>query len=566
LIFDACLILTSLPCNAETDEKTMTSAQNSTEGATRYVIGVDVGTGSARAGLFDLEGRMVSVAKRDITLYREAGSIVEQSSTEIWNAVCAIIREAVHAAGVAPDQVIGLGFDATCSLVVLGEGGKPLAVGPSEKAERDIIVWMDHRAVAQAERINAMGHDVLRYVGGRISPEMETPKILWLKENRPATFTAAWQFFDLADFLTWKSTGDLSRSTCTVTCKWTYLAHEARWDESYFEQIGLGELAEEGFARIGTMIVEPGTRLGIGLTYEAANAMGLKPGTAVAAGMIDAHAGGIGTVGIGGTPTENLAYVFGTSSCTMTSTVEPVFMPGVWGPYYSAMVPGLWLNEGGQSAAGAAIDQLLSFHPAAVEATARARAEGKSLPAYMAEHAAQRVTHASEAVELAAGLHVVPEFLGNRAPFADPHARALIAGLGMERDFDNLVALYVAGLCGIGYGLRQIIETQAKSGAYVERVVISGGAGASPIVRQILADACGKPIVAPVAAEPVLLGSAILGSVAAGVFPAVCDAMGALSHVASQYAPNSCELAFTHNQRYEVFLELQQVSKTIRSL
>jgi FGGY-family pentulose kinase len=543
----------------------MTPAPNSIEGAARYVIGVDVGTGSARAGLFDLNGRMLSVAKRDITLYREAGSVVEQSSTEIWNAVCTIIREAVNAAGIAPEQVVGLGFDATCSLVVLGDGGKPLAVGPSEVAERDIIVWMDHRAVEQAERINAMGHDVLRYVGGRISPEMETPKILWLKENRPSIFAEAWQFFDLADFLTWKSTGDLARSTCTVTCKWTYLAHEARWDTSYFEAIGLEELAAEGFARIGTDIVEPGTRLGQGLTKDAAEAMGLLPGTAVAAGMIDAHAGGIGTVGIGGRPSENLAYVFGTSSCTMTSTTEPVFVPGVWGPYYSAMVPGMWLNEGGQSAAGAAIDQLLSFHPAAAEASAKARAEGKSLPAYMAEVAAGKVETASKAVELAAGLHVVPEFLGNRAPFADPHARAVIAGLGMERDFDNLVALYIAGLCGIGYGLRQIIETQAKSGASVQRVVISGGAGASPLVRQILADACGKLVVAPAAEEPVLLGSAILGSVAAGIFTDVGQAMAVLCTADAEYAPNDRNAAAAHARRYEAFLKLQDVSRLIRS-
>jgi D-ribulokinase len=83
---------------------------------------------------------------------------------------------------------------------VLGEGGTPLAVGPSDDPSRNIIVWMDHRAVDQAERINELGHDVLRYVGGRISPEMETPKLLWLQEHRPATFDAAWQFFDLADF------------------------------------------------------------------------------------------------------------------------------------------------------------------------------------------------------------------------------------------------------------------------------------------------------------------------------------------------------------------------------
>ncbi|MCA1970604.1 MAG: FGGY-family carbohydrate kinase [Rhizobium sp.] len=543
----------------------MTQTPSLHEGAPRYVIGVDVGTGSARAGLFDMDGHMLAVAKRDITLFREAGSIVEQSSTEIWNSVCAIIREAVASARIDPAQVVGLGFDATCSLVVLAEGGQPLAVGPSEENERDIIVWMDHRAVDQAERINAKGHEVLRYVGGRISPEMETPKILWLKENRPASFAGAWQFFDLADFLTWKSTGDLSRSTCTVTCKWTYLAHEARWDESYFDEIGLGELAAEGFARIGTEIVEPGTRLGAGLTNEAAHAMGLKPGTAVAAGMIDAHAGGIGTVGIGGNPTENLAYVFGTSSCTMTSTVEPVFVPGVWGPYYSAMVPGMWLNEGGQSAAGAAIDQLLSFHPAASEATAKARSERKSLPAYMAEAAAEKVSMASEAVELAAGLHVVPEFLGNRAPFADPHARAVIAGLGMERDFDSLVALYIAGLCGIGYGLRQIIETQAKSGASIERVVISGGAGASPLVRQILADACGKPVVAPDADEPVLLGSAILGSVAAGIYPDVRHAMEAFSKTAAVYTPDGQDVAAIHERRYQAFLNLQEVSRAIRS-
>lgn len=527
-----------------------------------YVIGVDVGTASARAGLFDLKGRMLSAAKRDISLYREGGLMVEQSSSEIWDAICAIIREVVQGAGVSPEQVIGLGFDATCSLVVMGEGGRPLGLGGGDPF-RDIIVWMDHRAVTQAERINAIGHDVLRYVGGRISPEMQTPKLLWLKENCPQIFGKAWQFFDLADFLTWKATGDLSRSTCTVTCKWTYLAHEARWDESYFRSIGLGELADEGFVRIGTQMVEPGTRLGAGLNGEAASAMGLVTGTAVAAGMIDAHAGGIGTVGIGDNPMDNLAYVFGTSSCTMTSTNEPVFVPGVWGPYYSAMVPGLWLNEGGQSAAGAAIDQLLVFHPAAAEASERAQASGKSLPAFLAEIATAQVETLSETVLVAGGLHVVPEFLGNRAPFADPHARAVIAGLGMERDLASLVALYIAGLCGIGYGLRQIIETQARHGAGVKRVVISGGAGSSPLVRQLLADACGLAVVAPLADEPVLLGSAILGSVAGGAFPDVKGAMQALSASASVFEPCQGELIALHQRRFDAFLKLQDIARAI---
>jgi D-ribulokinase len=546
------------------------TSENPTSGAAddtrhvRYVIGVDVGTGSARAGVFDSAGRMVASAKRDITLFHASGSIVEQSSGEIWNAVCQSVKDALAQAAVSPDRIAGIGFDATCSLVVLGEGGQPLPVGPSEQAERDIIVWMDHRAVEQAERINAGGHEVLKFVGGRISPEMETPKLLWLLENRPGVFAAAWQFFDLTDFLTWRATGDLSRSTCTVTCKWTYLAHERRWDESYFRSVGLGVLADEAFARIGQSVVDPGTPLGSGLTANAAAELGLLAGTPVATGVIDAHAGGIGTVGADGEPESCLGYVFGTSSCTMTTTRSPVFVPGVWGPYFSAMVPDAWLNEGGQSVAGAAIERLLSMHPATPDARRRAEQEGQSLPVLLAGLAAEASDGLSGAVLLADGLHVVPEFLGNRAPFADPHARAVIAGLGMDDDLNSLVALYIAGICSIGYGLRQIIEAQAAAGAPIERIVISGGAGRLDLVRQLLADATGKPVLATQAEEPVLLGAAILGGVAGRLFDDVRSGMASMSQISRVYQPDAGDIAELHEARYRAFRQLQGVAREIR--
>lgn len=528
-----------------------------------YLLGIDVGTGSARAGVFDASGRMLASAKAELTIWREAGSVVEQSSDQIWGAVCQAVRAAVVASGIDPAKVSGIGVDATCSLVVLAEGGVPLPVGPSNDPQRNIIVWMDHRAVAQAERINVTGHEVLRYVGGVISPEMETPKLLWLRENRPDVFDAAWQFLDLADFLTWRATGSLARSTCTLTCKWTYLAHERRWDASYFAAIGLGVLADEGFSRIGTEVVEPGKSLGAGLTAQAAAELGLAVGTPVAAGLIDAHAGGIGTVGATGSEvTQNMAYVFGTSSCTMTTTQEAVPVPGVWGPYYSAMVPNMWLNEGGQSAAGAAIDHLLTMHPAAAEAHALAKAEGLPLPVWLANQAVG--TNASDAVLLAGDVHVVPEFLGNRAPFADPHARAIIAGLGMETDLDSLLALYIAGLCGIGYGLRQIIETQASYGAPVQRLVISGGAGSHDLVRQILADATGLSVTATEADEPVLLGSAILAAVASGTYPDVPRAMSAMSRARQSFDPTTGAVQDLHARRYESFLTLQDIARRIR--
>jgi D-ribulokinase len=528
-----------------------------------YVLGIDVGTGSARAGVFTTDGRMVGTDKCPIAIYREGGTIVEQSSDDIWQAVVKSVRGALEASGVKPEHILGIGFDATCSLVVLAENGAPLPVGDPQHPERNIMVWMDHRALEQAERINASGHRVLDYVGGRISPEMETPKLLWLKENRPEVFASAWQFMDLTDFLTWRATGDLARSICTVTCKWTYIGHEGGWDPDYFRTVGLGELADEGFKRIGTNVVAAGSALGAGLSQQAAEDFGLVPGTPVAAGLIDAHAGGIGSIGAqgGGGAQANLAYVFGTSSCTMTSTNNPVFVPGVWGPYYSAMVPGLWLNEGGQSAAGAAIDHLLDFHPHASEAHAEAAGDEQSLPTWLAQRAEMLLGKSLNSGALAGEIHVVPEFLGNRSPHADPQTRAVIAGLGMERDLDSLVALYVAGLCGIGYGLRQIVEAQEKAGAQIERIVISGGAGRSDMIRQLLADATGVEVVAPAAKEPVLLGSAILGSVAAGIYPEIHQAMEKMSTFASRYTPQAGDVRELHDSRFKIFEQLQSVAR-----
>jgi D-ribulokinase len=532
----------------------------------RHYLGIDVGTGSARAGLFDRTGKLLASDKADIMLWREAGDIVEQSSDDIWGAVCKSVRGALEKAGVAAATVAGIGFDATCSLVVLGEGGKPLPVGPSDDPARNVIVWMDHRATDQTRRINRTGAKVLDYVGGQISPEMETPKLLWLAENMPDTFAGAWQFMDLTDFLTWRSTGSLARSICTVTCKWTYLGHENRWDADYFRAAGLGALADEQFRRIGAEIVPGGTKLASGLTKEAAADLGLLPGTPVAAGLIDAHAGGVGTVGARGASggvLNRMAYVFGTSACTMSTTADPAFVPGVWGPYYSAMVPGLWLNEGGQSAAGAAIDHLIQMHAHAPEATHAAREAGQTLAAWLSAEAEKR-GGAAAVPKLAGEIHVVPEFLGNRAPFADPDARALIAGLGMATGIDSLVALYIAGLCGLGYGARQIVAVQRDKGVAVDTIVVSGGAAQNPLVRQILADTTGLTVAASSSPEPVLLGSAMLGSVAAGDNADVRQAMEAMSTLGDIHRPNS-DLADWHGRRFKAFEALQGVGREIRN-
>jgi D-ribulokinase len=521
-------------------------------------IGIDVGTSSARAGIFDENGSLLATARHPITVWHEAGGVVEQSSSGIWDACVASVRAAMAEATFPASAIKGVGFDATCSLVVVDAAGNPLTVSTSGEERRNVIVWMDHRAIAEARRVNETRDDVLRYVGGSISPEMEIPKLLWLKRYLPSTYYAAGHFLDLADYLSFRATGSTSRSMCTLACKWNYLAHEQRWSGSYFERIGLGDLASDHYARIGQEIVAPGTPLGAGLTKSAASDFGLLEGTPVGASLIDAHAGGVGTIGgraKSGEPVDvcrRLAYIMGTSACIMATTREPRFVPGVWGPYFSGMVPGFWLNEGGQSAAGAAIDHLVRSHPAYNETVAAAHAAGMEVLEYLERRIVSGATKLGEAALLARDIHVLPEFLGNRSPFADPDARAVVAGMDLDADVGSIERLFVAGLCGLAYGLADVVEAFRSHGVESDMMVISGGAGRSPLVRQIMADTTGLTVAVPETQEPVLLGAAMLGAVAAKSRGSIGEAMVSMSAISRLSEPTAPGMADFHRTKRKV--------------
>jgi D-ribulokinase len=533
-------------------------------------IGIDVGTSSTRAGIFDEEGNLLATARHPIRIWQEAGDIVEQSSSDIWDACASAVRSAMAEAAISSNAVKGIGFDATCSLVVLDRDSKPLTVSTSGDNQRNVIVWMDHRATAEARLVNDTQDDVLRYVGGSISPEMEVPKLLWLKRHLRESFDRAGHFFDLADYLAFRATGSLARSTCTVTCKWNFLAHEERWSAPYFERVGLEELVAEKYARVGTEIVAPGTPLGAGLTELAARDFGLGQGTPVGASLIDAHAGGIGAIGgrdaSGATVDirDRLAYIMGTSACIMATTADPRFVPGVWGPYYSGMVPGFWLNEGGQSAAGAAVDHLIRSHPAHAEASAVARREGVDIIGFLEKRIIARAGNASAAALLARDIHVLPEFLGNRSPYADPDSRAVIAGLDLDADICAMERLFMAGLCGLAYGLADVIDAFRAHGVASRMIVMGGGAGHSPLVRQIMADTTGLAVALPQTAEPVLLGAAMLGAVAAGAYPSLGRTMASMSALGRLTEPAAPGMQKFHRSKRGVYGLLRNLDRGSR--
>ncbi|XP_048966329.1 FGGY carbohydrate kinase domain-containing protein isoform X3 [Canis lupus dingo] len=507
-----------------------------------YYVGVDVGTGSVRAALVDQRGILLAFADQPIKRWEPQFNHHEQSSEDIWAACCVVTKKVVQ--GIDVNQIRGLGFDATCSLVVLDKQFRPLPVNHEGDSRRNIIMWLDHRAITQVHRINETKHSVLQCVGGVMSVEMQAPKLLWLKENlRETCWDKAGHFFDLPDFLSWKATGVTARSLCSLVCKWTYSA-EKGWDDSFWKMIGLEDFVADNYRKIGNQVLPPGASLGNGLTPEAAKDLGLPAGIAVAAPLIDAHAGGLGVIGAdvrghglaceGQPVTSRLAIICGTSSCHMGISKDPIFVPGVWGPYFSAMIPGFWLNEGGQSVTGKLIDHMVQGHAAFPELKAKATARCQSVYAYLNSHL-DLIKKAQPVGFLTVDLHVWPDFHGNRSPFAD---------------------LTLKGM----FGTRLIIEAMEAAGHSISTLFLCGGLSKNPLFVQMHADITGMPVVLSQEVESVLVGAAILGACASGDFTSVQEAMARMSKVGKVVFPRLEDKRY-YDKKYQVFLKLVEHQK-----
>lgn len=160
------------------------------------------------------------------------------------------------------NSIRGIGFDATCSLSVFSnDTDEPIAVtGPNfdnkDGLDRNVILWLDHRPVEETQKINATNHNLLKYVGGKMSIEMEIPKVLWLKNNMSKELFDRCKFYDLTDALTHIATGSDARSLCSVVCKQGYVpvgvdGSVKGWQEDFLKEIGLEDLAQDNFKRMG---------------------------------------------------------------------------------------------------------------------------------------------------------------------------------------------------------------------------------------------------------------------------------------------------------------------------
>ena len=210
----------------------------------RVFLGVDVGSASVRAGLYDRHGRRLAFAVRPIQQFHPRAGFVEQSSADIWTAdrlrPCA---RPCATAGIAADAVAAIGFDATCSLVAVGPDGGPVSVAEDGDPARDIIMWMDHRAGRgdRGDQRDARPGARLRRRRGQhrdgtaegavAAPALPGP----LRARRGAFSTSPTTSSGAAAAST-------PASVCTLTCKWNYLAHERRFPAAMLAAVGLDDV------------------------------------------------------------------------------------------------------------------------------------------------------------------------------------------------------------------------------------------------------------------------------------------------------------------------------------
>ena len=479
-----------------------------------FVLGIDAGTTSLRAALFDLRGALLAFADQSYeTIYPRPGW-AEQHPEDWWQALVRAVRECVTLSGVDSERIIGLAIDAPCDVLLVDHSGAPLT---------ESLMWMDLRAAEQAHRLTQTHDPVLRYCGGETPAEWPLPKALWLKEHMPARWDQAAYVTEQMSWLTWRLTETWAAPLNSATAKWHYRvetdgATPAGWPTTLMKAVDLEDLAEKLPSRVVAMGAQAGT-----MTIRAAEALGLRPGVAVAMSGIDAHAG---MVGMNVLAPGTLALITGTSTCQLAQASQPAFDPGLWGPFEAAVVPKAWTLEAGQASTGGTVRWLLETM-------------GGALPSGEAQYAAADAEAAAVAPG-SEGLTVLDFWQGSRTPVKDPLARGAILGLTPAHTHGDLLrAVYE----GTAYGNRHILDMLRQLGVPTEDIRACGGGTRSALWLQILSDVANVPITLMEVSDAVALGTAICAAVGAGAFADLAAAGQAMARPHATIEPNPAHRA-----------------------
>lgn len=488
-----------------------------------YFMGIDGGTESVRVGVFDREGWPAGLASRSYTLSHPHSGWAEQDPHEWWLSLVAAVREVMSENDIMPEEVAGISVDGTtCTVVALDQYDRVL---------RPAILWMDVRAADQARRIAETGDAALKYNGfAKVSAEWMPPKALWLKEHEPEIYASATHICEYTDWMTHRLTGEWTASINVASLRWYYDRNNGGFPGSLYHAVGLDDLLEKFPQRV----LDMGTVVG-GLSKKAAEELGLLPGIPVAEGGGDAM---VCTVGMDVLAPGKIALITGSSHAIFGESAQPIYGSGFFGAFTDAVVPGLYVVEGGQVSTGSIIKWFRdNFCGSLVEEAHRQR-----LGLYdLLNKRAESIPAGSD------GLLVVDHWQGNRTPYTDPEARGMIWGLTLKHDTAHIYRAIVEGIC---YGTELIFRTLRTYGFQPQQIVACGGPLKSQLWMQIHADVSNLPITFTKVPDAALLGSAILAAVGAGVYPNIQEAAHHMVHMSHRIEPDQ-----QRHEAYQFYVE-----------
>lgn len=483
----------------------------------RYVVGIDAGTESIRAGVYDETGNCLAFGVSPNATEHAKPAWAEQSPEAWTNALTMAIKKAIHASGVSPSQIEGVGVDGTsCTVLFLSKDGTPL---------RDAIMWMDVRSSEEAAEIARCGDPALEYVGfANVSAEWFPCKVLWTKRNEPDVYEKATTIFEQTDWLVYFLTGETTANINTTTIRWFYNSRKGGFPSSFYRTIGLGDIE----AKLPSRVLDIGEVAGY-VTPKVARETGLPAGIPVAAGGADAY---MGVIGVNALTPGQVALITGSSHLHLGLSTVELHGAGLFGSFPDAVIPGFHVVEAGQISTGSVIKWFTThFVNSQIESEAQSR--NASVYDILNEKAAM-VPPGSE------GLLVLEHWQGNRTPWVDARSRGVVRGLSLKHGPEHV---YRAIMEGVVYGTAVILRRMEANGFQIKEMIASGGVTNSALWTQLHADITGKPIVVPQEQQAVSLGSAIAATVAVGIYGSLTEAANNMVRIARTLDPDTSNSA-----------------------
>lgn len=487
-------------------ERVEESRETSVDGA-GVVVGVDIGTTSAKAVAFDLSGGVLFEGEREYPLDSPLPDRAEQDPDAILEAVLDALSSVVDQLGRAGRQTSGVAFSAAMhTLLALDDRDDPLT--PS-------ITFADNRATGQAERIRAEldGLSVHRRTGTPVHPMSPLAKLLWFREEDPETFEAAARWVSIKEYVLYRLCGDFVVDYSIASATGLFNLENLDWDE---EALNIA-----GVSRSQLSLPVPTTHVVEGLRPEDAGRLGVDEQTPF---IVGANDGALANLGLGAIDPGSVACSVGTSGAVRTVVPEPVV--DEWGKTFCyALADGMWVIGGPINNGGLALQWALDeLFPELVQTAER---EGRN-PHELAEELAEEVEAGS------GGLIFLPYLTGERAPHWNADAKGVFFGLALQHRREHLIR---AVLEGVMYQMALVARALQEVAGEPTEVRATGGFSQSDLWRRIMAGVFGEEILFPDSYQSSCLGAALLGMKALGLIESL-DAVKSMVGIETRQEPD----------------------------